>query len=170
MPGIMLIKMTEMVMSPTGTSNRRWACETRAKYMFFKKKSFCSVFSDEGKCGNSNQGPPVRRGNRFLLYRTFASLLGDFAHGSLNPLGSLPRSTASSPQPALVPYPSTPINSHAPTTPNATAPTAQLWRLHPIPTPRACARYLNQRRRSIRHGNAITKAMPHLAAAATAAV
>ena len=69
-------------MSPTGTSSRRWACETRAKYDFFKK-IFCSVFPDEGKCGNSNQGPPIRRGNRVLLYQTFLprylGQLGNFA-------------------------------------------------------------------------------------------
>ena len=29
------------------------------------------MFPDEGKCGNSNQGPPIRRGNRFVLYQTF---------------------------------------------------------------------------------------------------
>ena len=27
------------------------------------------MFPGEGKCGNSNQGPPIRRGNRFLLYQ-----------------------------------------------------------------------------------------------------
>ena len=79
-------------MSPTGTSNWRWVCETRAKYEFFKnKKFFCSVFPDEGKCGNPNQGPPIRRGNRFLLYQTFLPrYLGILPAGDVGASGALP--------------------------------------------------------------------------------
>ena len=57
-------------MSPTGTSSRRWACETRAKYDFFKKNLlFC--ISRRGQVRELQPGTSNSTGKSRLLYQKF---------------------------------------------------------------------------------------------------
>ena len=65
-------------MSPTGT-NRRWACETRAKYDFFEKNLLFCV-SRRGQVREPQSGTSNSIGKSFFAVSgVLASLLGNFA-------------------------------------------------------------------------------------------
>ena len=70
-------------MSPTGTgtSNRRWACETRAKYEFFKNKnSFVLCFPTRASAGTPTRDLQFDGEIAFCCTSdVLASLLGSFA-------------------------------------------------------------------------------------------